>query len=97
MENIAVVTVSLTEWTDLKNTVQSIAKNVLELKSKEKKELLTPKEAMGVLNCSRNTLQAYIDKGFLEPVRMQSMKYSKILIKRSDIDYFIENKSIGNG
>jgi hypothetical protein len=90
---ISVITVPLAEWTDLKSQIQSIAKSLLEIKAKGQKELLTPKEAMELLKCSRNTLQSYIDKGFFDPVRMKSEKYSKVLIKRADIDYFIQSKA----
>lgn len=91
--NIAVITVPLTEWTDLKSQMQSIAKSLLEIKNKGQKENLTPKEAMEVLKCSRNTLQSYIDKGFFSVIKMKSEKYSKVIIKRSDIDYFIESRA----
>jgi Fic family protein len=91
--NIAVITIPLTEWQELKNNLQLITKTVLDMKSKGEKELLTVKEAQEVLKCSRNTLQSYFDKGFLEPVRMQNKKYSKVLVKRSDIEYFIQNKA----
>ncbi|MGR3790441.1 helix-turn-helix domain-containing protein [Flavobacterium sp. TN-1] len=90
--NIAVITVPLTEWTDLKSQMQSIAKSLLEIKGKDKSEFLTPKEVCELLKCSRNTFQSYIEKGFLEPVRMKSEKYSKVLVKRVDVDYFLESR-----
>ena len=93
MTDIAVVTIPLSELNEIKIQMQNIAKNVLELKAKGQKELLTPKETMELLKCSRNTLQSYIDKGFLEPVRMKSEKYSKVLIKRADIDFFVQSKA----
>lgn len=88
----AVITVPVTEWHDLKSQLATISKSILELKNKGQKELLTIKEAMELLKCSRNTLQSYIDKGLLETVKMKKEKYSKILIKRSDIEYFINNR-----
>jgi excisionase family DNA binding protein len=91
--NIAVITIPVAEWLGVKSDLKQIAKTLLELKSKGEKELLTPKEAMEVLKCSRNTLQKYIDKGILEPLRMQSNKYSKVLIKRADIEYFLNNNA----
>ncbi|QZL00102.1 helix-turn-helix domain-containing protein [Flavobacterium psychrophilum] len=90
--NIAVITVPLVEWTDLKTQMQSIAKSLLEIKGKDKSEFLTPKEVCELLKCSRNTFQSYIDKGFLIPVRMKSEKYSKVLIKRVDVDYFLQSR-----
>lgn len=93
VNNIAVITVPLSEWNDLKNLVISVAKNVLDMKATGQKEFLTPKEAMQVLKCSRNTLQSYIEKGFFNVTKMKSEKYSKVIIKRSDIDYFIESRA----
>lgn len=90
--NIAVITVPLAEWMDVKSQLQSIAKSLLEMKSKDKSEFLTPKEVCQLLKCSRNTFQSYIDKGFLEPQRMKSEKYSKVLIKRADVDYFLQSR-----
>lgn len=94
MENsIAVITVPLTEWQDMKTSLSNIAKSLLDIKNKGQKEFLTPREAMEVLKCSRNTLQSYIDKGFFNVTKMKSEKYSKVIIKRSDIEYFIESKA----
>lgn len=94
MENsIAVITVPLTEWQELKAELVSIAKSLLDLKNKGQKEFLSPKEAMEVLKCSRNTLQSYIDKGFFGVTKMKAEKYSKVIIKRADIDYFIESRA----
>ena len=90
--NIAVITVPLDEWTELKSQIKSIAKGLLEIKGKEKSEFLTPKEVCELLKCSRNTFQTYIDKGFLEPMRMNTKKYSKVLVKRSDVDYFLQTR-----
>lgn len=94
MENsIAVITVPLNEWQELKAEMVNIAKSLLEIKNKGQKENLTPKEAMEVLKCSRNTLQSYIDKGFFSVIKMKSEKYSKVIIKRSDIDFFIQSRA----
>lgn len=94
MENsIAVITVPLTEWQEMKAEMVSIAKSLLEIKNKGQKEFLTPKEAMEMLKCGRTTLQTYIDSGFFNITKMSAKKYSKVLIKRADIDYFIESRA----
>ena len=90
--NIAVISVPLDEWTELKTQIKAIAKGLLEIRGKEKSEFLTPKEVCELLKCSRNTFQSYIDKGFLEPIRMNTKKYSKVLVKRSDVDYFLQTR-----
>lgn len=93
MQNgIAVITVPLNEWEEIKTQLSTISKHLLDIKNKGQKENLTPKEAMEVLKCSRNTLQSYIDKGFFNVIKMKSEKYSKVIIKRADIDYFIESR-----
>ena len=91
--NIAVITVPFSEWSEVKSQLANIAKSLLEMKGKDKAEFLTPKEVCELLKCSRNTFQSYIDKGFLEPIKMKSEKYSKVLIKRIDVDYFIESRN----
>lgn len=94
MENsIAVITVPLAEWQQIKTDLSNISKHLLDIKNKGQKEFLTPKEAMEVLKCSRNTLQSYIAKGFFNVTKMKSEKYSKVIIKRADIEYFIESKA----
>jgi excisionase family DNA binding protein len=94
--NIAVITVPLAEWKDLKTQMQSIAKSLLEIKGKDKSEFITPKEVCELLKCSRNTYQSYIEKGFLEPIKMKSEKYSKLLFKRADIEYFLQSRINNN-
>jgi hypothetical protein len=94
MENsIVIVQVPQSEWNDLKNQMQTISKSLLELNGKNKAEFLTPKECCELLKCSRNTFQSYIDKGFLEPIKVKSEKYSKILVKRVDVDFLIQSKN----
>lgn len=94
MENsIVIVQVPQSEWNDLKNQMQTISKSLLELNGKNKAEFLTPKECCELLKCSRNTFQSYINKGFLEPIKMKSEKYSKILVKRVDVDFLIQSKN----
>ncbi|WP_348824019.1 helix-turn-helix domain-containing protein [Flavobacterium aestuarii] len=90
---IAVITVPLTEWQELKSQMGSIAKSLLDIKNQGQKEFLSPKEAMEMLKCSRNTLQSYIDKGFFNVTKMKAEKYSKVIIKRADIDYFIQSRA----
>lgn len=90
---IAVITVPLNEWQEVKTQLGSIAKSLLDIKNKGQKEFLSPKEAMEMLKCSRNTLQSYIDKGFFSVTKMKSEKYSKVIIKRADIDFFIQSRA----
>jgi hypothetical protein len=93
--DIAVITVPLQEWNDLQNRLESIDKSLLEIKGKGKSEFITPNEVCELLKCSRNTYQSYIQKGFLEPIKMKSEKYSKLLFKRVDVEYYL-NSRIGS-
>jgi hypothetical protein len=90
--SIAVITIPLTEWTDLKTQMQDIAKSLLEIKGKEKSEFLAPKEVCELLRISRNTYRNYIDTGLLIPIKMNSKKYGRTLIRRVDIDYFLQSR-----
>jgi excisionase family DNA binding protein len=91
-KNIAIITVPLDEWTEVKSQLNSISKNLLELNGKNKSEFLTPKEVCELLKCSRNTFQSYIDKGFLEPIRMKTEKYSKLLVRRVDVEFYLQSR-----
>ena len=90
--NIAVISVPLEEWNEVKTTLANITKSLIELKGKNKSEFLTPKEVCELLKCSRNTFQSYIDKGMLEPIKMKSEKYSKILVKRVDVEFYLQSR-----
>jgi hypothetical protein len=85
--------VPLTEWQELKAEMVSIAKSLIDIKNKGQKEFLTPKEAMEILKCSRTTLQSYIDLGFFSVTKLKSEKYSKVIIKRADIDYYLATRA----
>lgn len=96
--NIAVITIPLIEWSALKSQIEGISKNLIELNGKNKPEFLTPKECCELLKCSRNTYQSYIDKGFFNAIKMNAdKKYSKVVVKRIDIDYFIETQTAIRG
>lgn len=89
--NIAVIHVPLIEWHELKNQLANIGKSLLALQSKNKSEYLTPKEVCELLKCSRNTYQSYVDKGILEPIKVKSDKYSKVLFRRFDVEYYLNS------
>jgi hypothetical protein len=90
--NIAVITVTLQEWKDLQNRLESIDKSLIEIKGKGKSEFITPNEVCELLKCSRNTYLSYVQSGFFQPIKMKSEKYSKLLFKRVDIEYFLQSR-----
>ncbi|SNA76270.1 hypothetical protein DK150_370074 [Flavobacterium psychrophilum] len=90
--NIAVITVPLSEWSEVKTQLANIGKSLLALQGKSKSEYLTPKEVCELLKCSRNTYQSYINKGILEPIKVKSDKYSKLLFKRVDVEYYLQSR-----
>lgn len=93
MTEFAVITIPVTEWNDLKNSIEQLTKSVMELRRNEKSEYLTPNEACELLKCSRNTLQSYINTGLIQAIKMKKEKYSKILIKRVDVEFFINKNN----
>jgi excisionase family DNA binding protein len=95
--NIAVVTVPLQEWNDLKAAVIGIKTSLLDMVSKSKSEFLTPKEVCELLKCSRNTFQSYVDSGALEVIKTKREKYSKVLVKRTEVYRFLEDKKALKG
>ena len=60
----------------------------------KKREFLTVKEVCELLKCSRNTFQSYVDTGELKVIKTKMKKYSKILVKRKDLDRFLVNKKL---
>ncbi|HFG0578646.1 helix-turn-helix domain-containing protein [Flavobacterium psychrophilum] len=94
--DIAVITVPLSEWSEVKNQLANIGKSLLALQGKNKSEYLTPKEVCELLKCSRNTYQSYINKGILEPIKVKSDKYSKLLFKRIDVEYYLQSRIDSN-
>jgi len=69
--------------------IRSLYELVSKLTDKEKKELLTPKEVCEMLKIGRTTYQRYVGNGTLEPVKVNRKKYSKIYVRRSDIENLI--------
>jgi hypothetical protein len=94
--NIAVITVPLSEWSEVKNQLENIGKCLLALEGKSKSEYITPKEVCELMKCSRNTYESYIRQGILKPIKVKSEKYSKLLFKRVDIDYFLAQRINAN-
>lgn len=90
--DIAVIHVPVSEWNDIKNQLKDISKGLMQLNNKGQKEMITVNETLELLKCSRNTLQSYINKGFFTPIKMKSEKYSKLLFRRSDIDFYIQSR-----
>lgn len=92
MENteIAVITVPMQEWNETKGMIKNLCESVAKLTEKEEKELLTPKEVCEMLKIGRTTYQRYIANGTLEPVKVNRKKYSKVYVRRSDIEALIK-------
>ncbi|KAA6335035.1 hypothetical protein EZS27_016698 [termite gut metagenome] len=88
MENsgIAVITIPLQEWNDTKNMLKNINEKMSKLAGQEEKELLTPNEVCKMLKISRSTFQRHVIHGILEPVKVNQKKYSKIYVRRSEIE-----------
>ena len=97
MEGQIAVLVPLQEWNDLRKDIVDIKADMRDIISKGKSEFLTVKDACELLKCSRNTFQSYVDTGGLEVIRDKKKKYSKILVKRTEIYRFLEEKTALRG
>lgn len=86
---VAVITVPLHEWNETKGMITDLCERVKTLTDREEKELLTPKEVCEILKIGRTTYQRYITNGTLEPVRVNRAKYSKVYVRRADLEKLI--------
>jgi hypothetical protein len=75
----------------IQNQITELTKIVLEIRNKGKTENLTFKEVMQILKCSRNTVNAYVEKGYFNSYQTGG-KYSKIIFKRSEIEFFQDHR-----
>ena len=83
---VAVITIPVQEWNETKGMIKNLCEKMSKLTDKEEKELLTPKEVCEMLKIGRTTYQRYIANGILEPVKVNRSKYSKVYVRRSDIE-----------
>jgi excisionase family DNA binding protein len=91
---VAVITIPVQEWNEQKAMLKSLCEKVGKLTDKEEKELLTPKEVCEMLKIGRTTYQRYITNGTLEPVKVNRKKYSKVYVRRSDIENLIREGKV---
>jgi len=91
MESIAVITIPINEWNELKALVKDTSNQVRELTGREQKELLTPKEVCSILKIGRTTFERYMNDGVFEVVKVNKQKYSKNYVKRSHLEELIKN------
>jgi excisionase family DNA binding protein len=91
---VAVITIPAQEWNEQKAMLKSLCEKVGKLTDKEEKELLTPKEVCEMLKIGRTTYQRYIASGTLEPVKVNRKKYSKVYVRRSDIESLIKEGKV---
>jgi response regulator of citrate/malate metabolism len=91
---VAVVTVPIGEWNETKAMLKSISEQVEQLTNKDKKELLTPKEVCQELKIGRTTFERYVINGVFDPVRVNKQKYSKIYIRRADMERLVNEGKI---
>jgi response regulator of citrate/malate metabolism len=88
---IAVLTVPMIEWNELKAMIKNTSDQVRELTGREQKELLTPKEVCAMLKIGRSTFERYMNNGVFEVVKVNNQKYSKNYVKRSHLETLIKN------
>jgi response regulator of citrate/malate metabolism len=91
VQQIAVLSVPLNEWNELKALIRHTSEQVRELTGREQKELLTPKEVCEVLKIGRSTFERYMNDGVFEVVKVNKQKYSKNYVRRSHLEDLIKN------
>ena len=87
--NIAVITIPLSEWNETRNKINDLAHAVRSLTNKKDDELLTPKEVCEILKIGRTTFQRYIANETLTAVRINKEKYSKVYVRRAEIETMV--------
>lgn len=85
-QQVAVITVPAQEWNETKALLKTISEKLARITDQEEKELLTPKEVCERLKIGRSTFQRYIANGELEPIKVSRKKYSKIYVRRAEIE-----------
>jgi len=91
MSEVAVITIPASEWNETRSLLIDLNNKVNNLVSSSQKEMLTPKDVCKMLKIGRVTYERYVREGIITPVRISQKKYSKVLIKRGDIDNLIAN------
>jgi response regulator of citrate/malate metabolism len=94
VQQIAVLTVPLNEWNELKALIKDTSNQIRELTGREQKELLTPKEVCQMLKIGRSTFERYMNDGVFEVVKVNKQKYSKNYVKRSHLEELIKNGAV---
>lgn len=84
--SVAIISIPFTEWREVTATVKAMNQKVDSLISERNKELLTPKEVCEMLKIGRTTFDRYVSEGLIAPERISKKKYSKVLVRRSDIE-----------
>ncbi len=83
---VAIISIPFTEWREVTATVKAMSQKVDSLINERNKELLTPKEVCEMLKIGRTTFDRYVADGLITPERISKKKYSKVLVRRSDIE-----------
>jgi response regulator of citrate/malate metabolism len=88
---IAVISVPMGEWNELKAMIKDTSNQIRELTGREQKELLTPKEVCAMLKIARTTFERYMNDGVFEAVKVNKQKYSKVYVRRAHLEELIKN------
>lgn len=92
MENTqqATLNVPLSEWNELKALLTETRDLLLAQSGQRKNDLLTPAEVCRMLDISRSTFERLADSGVIPTIKLQRRKYTKVQVKRSDIDRLLK-------
>jgi excisionase family DNA binding protein len=90
----ATLAVPLSEWNELKALLAETRDLLLAQSGQRKNDLLTPAEVCRTLGISRSTFERLADSGVIPTIKLQRRKYTKVQVKRSDIDQLLKQGDI---
>lgn len=93
-DTVTILTVPTNEWNEQKALLKDISDQLKKLNIKGQKELLTPKEVCEMLKISRSTFERYVINGVIPVAKICKQKYSKALVKVTDIEELIKNGTV---
>lgn len=91
---VTVLSVPSSEWNAMNATINDMANKINQLTNKDEKELLTPKEVMEFLKIGRATFDRYKNDSVFECIKVNSKKYSKIYVKRSELEKLVREGKV---
>lgn len=91
MESIAVVTIPLKEWNEMRAEVKQVRKLFDNFLEDGKPEYLTAAQVCQTLNITRSTYERWRKEGKIPVITIGKKKYSKPLVKRTELEAMVSD------